>query len=63
MAGLQATLDVCMDAVTARLIYIEGPFGLGWRRWRDSEERYTRRNIRLLLQALIAAGICRNTSP
>ena len=37
LAGLQATLNVCMDPVAARLIYIEGPVGLGWSRWRDSE--------------------------
>ena len=63
LAGLQATLDVCMDPVAARLIYIEGPVGLGWSRWRDSEEHYTRRNIRLLLQALIDAGIYRDDIP
>ena len=45
LAGLEATLDFCMDPVAARLIYIEGPIGLGWSRWRDSEEHYTRRNM------------------
>lgn len=63
LAALEATLDVCLDPVAARLIYIEGPVGLGWQRWRDSEEHYTRRNIRLLLQALIDAGIYRNDIP
>lgn len=63
LAGLAATLDVCMDPVAARLIYIEGPVGLGWTRWRDSEEHYTRRNIRLLLQALIDAGVYRDDIP
>ena len=37
--------------------------GLGWSRWRDSEERYTRRNIRLLLEALIDAGTYRDDTP
>lgn len=40
LAGLAATLDVCMDPVAARLIYIEGPVGLGWSRWCDPEEHY-----------------------
>ena len=57
LAALSATLDVSLDRVAARLIYIEGPVGLGWRRWRESEDHYTRRNIRLLLQGLIDAGI------
>jgi hypothetical protein len=52
-----------MDPIAARLIYIEGPVGLGWNRWRDSEEHYTRRNIRLLLQALIDAGVYRDDVP
>jgi AcrR family transcriptional regulator len=60
LTGLEATLDVCMDPVAARLIYIEGPVGLGWRRWRESEEQYSRRNIRLLLEALVEAGIFRD---
>jgi AcrR family transcriptional regulator len=57
LAGLAATLDVSLDPVAARLIYVEGPVGLGWRRWRESEDHYTRRNVRLLLQGLINAGI------
>jgi AcrR family transcriptional regulator len=63
LTGLEATLDVCMDPIAARLIYIEGPVGLGWSCWRDSEEHYTRRNIRLLLQALIDAGVYRADIP
>jgi AcrR family transcriptional regulator len=57
LAALSATLDVSLDRIAARLIYVEGPVGLGWRRWRESEDHYTRRNVRLLLQTLIDAGI------
>jgi len=57
LAALSAALDVSVDPVAARLIYVEGPVGLGWRRWRESEDHYTRRNVRLLLQGLIDAGI------
>jgi AcrR family transcriptional regulator len=57
MAALQATLDVCADPVAGRIIYVEGPVGLGWRRWRESERQYTHRNVRRLLLSSIEAGI------
>jgi AcrR family transcriptional regulator len=56
-AALDATLDVCADPVAGRLIYLEGPIGLGWRRWRESERQYTHRNVRQLLVSGIQAGI------
>jgi AcrR family transcriptional regulator len=57
MAALQATLDVCADPVAGRIIYVEGPVGLGWRRWRGSERQYTHRNVRRLLVSGIEAGL------
>jgi AcrR family transcriptional regulator len=57
MAALEATLDVCADPVAGRLIYLEGPTGLGWQSWRESERRYTHHNVRQLLQGSIEAGI------
>ena len=57
MAALEATLDVCADPVAGRLIYLEGPTGLGWRRWRESERQYTHHNVRQLLLSSIQAGI------
>jgi AcrR family transcriptional regulator len=63
MAALEATLEVCSDPVAARLIYVEGPVGLGWRRWRECEDHYTYRNARLMLQSLIDAGIYRDDIP
>jgi len=57
LAAVDAALDECMDPVVARLIYVEGPVGLGWSRWREAEERYTRQNVRLLLQGLIDSRI------
>jgi AcrR family transcriptional regulator len=56
-AALEATLDVCADPVAGRLIYLEGPIGLGWRRWRESERQYTHHNVRLMLLSGIQAGI------
>jgi AcrR family transcriptional regulator len=56
-AALEATLDVCADPVAGRLIYLEGPIGLGWRRWRESERQYTHHNVRQLLLSGVQAGI------
>ena len=56
-AALDATLDACVDPVAGRLIYVEGPVGLGWRRWRECEDHYTYRNARLMLRTLIDVGI------
>jgi AcrR family transcriptional regulator len=63
LAALEATFDVCMDPIAGRLIYVEGPVGLGWSRWRISEERYTRHNIDLLLQGLVGAGAIPTDTP
>lgn len=63
MAGLEATLDSCADPVAGRLIYLEGPIGLGWRRWRESERQYTHRNVRQLLLGSVQAGIYPDDMP
>lgn len=63
LAGLEATLDVCMDPIAGRLIYLEGPVGLGWSRWRALEERYTRHNVDLLLHGLVGAGTLPEDTP
>jgi AcrR family transcriptional regulator len=63
MAALDATLDVCADPVAGRLIYLEGPTGLGWRRWRESERQYTHSNVRRLLLGGIQSGIFPEDTP
>lgn len=63
LAGLEATLDVCMDPIAGRLIYVEGPVGLGWSRWRACEARYTSRNVKSLLRGLVGAGAVPGDTP
>lgn len=63
LAGLEATLDVCMHPVAGRLIYLEGPVGLGWSRWRACEARYTRHNVDVLLHGLVEAGALPGDTP
>jgi AcrR family transcriptional regulator len=57
LAALDVTLDVCVDPIFGRLIYVEGPVALGWTRWRECEDEYTYGNIRLLLNSAIHAGM------
>lgn len=56
-AALAATLDVCADPIAGRLLYLEGPIGLGWKRWRESERQYTHRNVHNMLLQGIHEGI------
>jgi AcrR family transcriptional regulator len=63
MAAVDATLDVCCDPVAGPLIYLEGPVGLGWRRWRDYERKYVCANVELMLREAITAGIYADTIP
>lgn len=57
VAGLEETLEVCADPVIGRLIYLEGPVGMGWTRWREAELLYTHRNVNQLLLTGISTGI------
>jgi AcrR family transcriptional regulator len=57
VAALDVTLDACVDPIVGRLIYVEGPIALGWKRWRECEDQYTYGNIRLLLNNAIQAGL------
>lgn len=57
MAAIDAALEICCDPIAGRLIYLEGPDGLGWRRWREYERAYTRHDVDMLLRAAVAADI------
>ncbi|MEY8013750.1 TetR/AcrR family transcriptional regulator [Mycobacterium servetii] len=56
MAALEVTLNACADPIVGRLIYVEGPIALGWTRWRECEDQYTYRNVRLLVTSAMQAG-------
>jgi AcrR family transcriptional regulator len=38
--ALDAYLQQCCDPVYGRLVWVEGPAALGWRRWRECERNY-----------------------
>ncbi|GFG95830.1 TetR family transcriptional regulator [Mycobacterium timonense] len=62
-AALDATLGVCADPIAGRLLYLEGPIGLGWKRWRESERQYTHRNVHNMLLQGIQEGIFAADAP
>lgn len=56
MQALDAFLDKCCDPLYSRLIWLEGPTALGWRRWRECEEKYAHALVAGFIHHLIEAG-------
>jgi AcrR family transcriptional regulator len=56
MQALDAFLLQCCDPVYGRLVWLEGPAALGWRRWRECEEKYAFGLVERFIHALIEAG-------
>jgi AcrR family transcriptional regulator len=56
MTGLDAFLDHCCDPVYGRLVWQEGPVGLGWATWRKCEEKYAYGLVAGFVQTLTEAG-------
>ena len=56
MQALDAFLLQCCDPVYGRLVWLEGPAALGWRRWRECEEKYAFGLVEDFIRALIEAG-------
>jgi len=63
LIGLDAFLDQCCDPVYTRLCWREGPVALGWRRWKECEEKYAYGLISRFVRALIDAGYIRQANP
>src|SRR6266700_5634396 len=57
LAGLQAYLDACEDPAVGRITLVEAPAVLGWREWREMDERYGLGLVRGGLEAAMTAGI------
>ncbi|MGV9675536.1 TetR/AcrR family transcriptional regulator [Nocardia sp. NPDC003482] len=39
-AGLEAFLDVCAEPEYRHVVLLQGPIALGWRRWREVDQRH-----------------------
>jgi AcrR family transcriptional regulator len=56
MQALDAFLDKCCDPTYGRLVWLEGPTALGWRRWRECEEKYAHALVSGFIHSMIHAG-------
>ncbi|MFB9834126.1 TetR/AcrR family transcriptional regulator [Actinoallomurus acaciae] len=56
LLALDAFLDKCCDPAYGRLVWQEGPTALGWKRWRECEEKYAYGLVEGFIHALIDAG-------
>ncbi|NKZ07912.1 TetR/AcrR family transcriptional regulator [Actinomadura latina] len=39
-AGIRAFLEICSDPEYREIVLLQGPIALGWRRWRELDQRY-----------------------
>ncbi|WP_059006871.1 TetR/AcrR family transcriptional regulator [Streptomyces specialis] len=56
VAALEAFLERCCDPVYGRLVWQEAPLALGWKLWRECEERYAYGLIEGILRTLMDHG-------
>ncbi len=39
-AGIRTFLEICSDPEYREIVLLQGPIALGWRRWRELDQRY-----------------------
>ena len=54
--ALDAYLQRCCDPVYGRLVWVEGPAALGWRRWRECEQNYAYGLVERFIRDLVDGG-------
>jgi AcrR family transcriptional regulator len=54
--ALDAYLRQCCDPVYGRLVWVEGPAALGWRRWRECERNYAYGLVEHFIRDLVDGG-------
>jgi AcrR family transcriptional regulator len=62
MLALDAYLTHCCDPVYGRLVWLEGPAALGWRRWRECEKDYAYGLVERFIRDLVDGGYLRDTA-
>ncbi|MQY08828.1 TetR/AcrR family transcriptional regulator [Actinomadura macrotermitis] len=56
LAGIDAFLEHSCDPVYGRVVWQEAPLALGWKRWRECEEKYAYGLIEQMVRDLVGAG-------
>lgn len=59
VTGLRATLDASAEPSVRQIALVDAPAVLGWREWREVEERYGLGLMRAALGGAIEAGVLR----
>ncbi len=57
VAGCNAWLDACLDDEIQRIVLLDGPAVLGWRRWMEIDARYGAGLLRGAIDACIEADL------
>ncbi|POM25005.1 hypothetical protein BTM25_36460 [Actinomadura rubteroloni] len=57
VAGVEAFLDVCAEREYREIVLLQGPIALGWRQWREIDQRHLGEPLTSGLQSLIDAGL------
>jgi AcrR family transcriptional regulator len=62
VAGTRSFLDACDDPAVKQITLLDAPAVLGWREWREIDERYGLGLMRAALGGAIEAGVLRKMS-
>jgi AcrR family transcriptional regulator len=62
LLALDAYLTHCCDPVYGRLVWLEGPAALGWRRWRECEQDYAYGLVERFIRDLVDGGYLRGSA-
>lgn len=57
VAGCDAWLDACLDPEVQRMVLLDGPAVLGWKRWTEIDAQHGTGSLREGIDACIAAGM------
>ncbi|WP_211328617.1 TetR/AcrR family transcriptional regulator [Thermomonospora umbrina] len=57
LTGMETFLDVCAERDYREIVLLQGPIALGWRRWRELDQRHLGGLLTAGTKALVDAGL------